>query len=194
MYKYLISIVGAMLLLIAPEAHAQVAGPDNFFANWVGSHDAIMTMVYAIAYIMGLFLCVKSIFKLVDYNQSRGKVSLNVPISLFVAGVGLLAVPSLLDVATSSMLSSSGAGSFLMKMPQSPMAQFNNVLQGVMLFIRFVGVLAFIRGWLMLMDAGMGKQGMIGRGTTFIVGGVIAINAYYVASIMSSTFGFKLPF
>ena len=194
MYKYLISIVGAMLLLIAPEAHAQVAGPDNFFANWVGSHDTIMMMVYAFCWVLGLGCVIASLFKFVEHSNTRGKVGLNIPISLFFFGIGIMSITLLIDIGTSSMLSSSGAGSFLMKMPQSPMAQFNNVLQGVMLFIRFVGVLAFIRGWLMLMDAGMGKQGMIGRGTTFIVGGVIAINAYYVASIMSSTFGFKLPF
>ena len=64
---------------------------------------------------------------------------------------------------------------------------------GVMTFIRMVGYLAFIRGWLMLNQSAQGKDGMMTRSFTHICGGIAAINVKTTAYMLAATFAPGLP-
>ena len=61
---------------------------------------------------------------------------------------------------------------------------------GVIYFIRLIGYIAFVRGFLLLNQAGSGQQGQqgsIGRGLTHIFGGAAAINLKEFATIIGNT-------
>lgn len=62
---------------------------------------------------------------------------------------------------------------------------------GVIYFIRLIGYIAFVRGFLLLNQAGSGQQGgqcgLIGRGLTHIFGGAAAINLKEFATIILVT-------
>lgn len=69
-------------------------------------------------------------------------------------------------------------------------ASLSTVLS-IIAFVQFVGLLAFIRGWLVLNAIGKRQDATLGKGITHIVGGVFAVNIVVVAKITAVTFGIK---
>jgi len=60
--------------------------------------------------------------------------------------------------------------------------------------VQVVGVIAFVRGWLMLArGAGQGSPpGSFGKGMTHVVAGVLAMNIVGTAQVVSNTLGINL--
>lgn len=66
----------------------------------------------------------------------------------------------------------------------------DQVIQGVMLFVTLVGMIAFVRGWLVLRAFADGQQGAtLAQGLTFLVGGVLAINLGDLVNSLQATVG-----
>lgn len=193
MFKYIATIISIGLMLIAPEALAQQAfGVDTVFTNYKTIHDGLMDLLGKGAYLIGLFFTVFGIFKLKEMNETK-KFGLNVPMSYIGTGTFILCIASSVDIMATTIYGAQGGASFLMPQVQGAGAQFKNAIEGVLLFVKLIGFVAFIRGWLFLQKAGLGKEGMIGRGLTHIFGGVMAMNAYATLKILQATFGFPLP-
>jgi hypothetical protein len=90
----------------------------------------------------------------------------------------------------------SGPGNILVQGGSGVTAQAQAAMVGVLTFIRLIGYIAFIRGWLLINQAGQGKDGTLGRGITHIFGGAAAINVQITAGILANTFapGVPMPF
>ena len=56
--------------------------------------------------------------------------------------------------------------------------------------VQVMGVIAFIRGWVLLGHAGEqnAQQGMFGKGLTHIIGGILAINIVGTKDLIWNTF------
>lgn len=194
--KYWIMMGVAGLMLMPLESHAAMSvGVDAMFANFASSSVAITRLVKYVSYLIGLFFVINAILKFSQLGSNQ-QITPKVPITMFLVGVSIFSLTSVVNVATATMAMGSGPGAILM--PSGP--AFGAVtaagLQGVFLFIRLVGYIAFIRGWLLLNQAGQGKEGAIGRGLTHIFGGVAAINITITAKILANTLspGMALPF
>jgi intracellular multiplication protein IcmC len=63
------------------------------------------------------------------------------------------------------------------------------LVSSVVLIMQVVGVIAFIRGLLLLNSAGghSAQPGNIGKGLTFVVGGLLAINIYGTWEMLVNT-------
>lgn len=187
-------IYAIFFLLLSSNAHA-APGIGEMFANFQGSAEAIIRLIKASSYLIGLFLIASSIFKFTQLG-GQSQVTLKTPIIMFLSGIGIFALTGSISVVSQSLAMGEGPGSILMPSSTGMAASASSAILGVLTFIRMVGYLAFIRGWLLLNQHGQGKEGTLGRGLTHIAGGVAAINVTITAKILANTFapGLPMPF
>ena len=189
-------IYALSLLAIMNSAYAAPApGIGEMFANFQGSAEAIIKLIKASAYIIGLYLIIGSIFKFTQLS-GQGQTTLKMPIIMFLSGIGIFALTGSMSVATQTLAMGDGPGALLMPSGEGMNPAVAAAILGVMTFIRMVGYIAFVRGWLLLNQYGQGKEGTLGRGLTHIFGGVAAINVSVTAKILANTFapGLPMPF
>ena len=181
------------LLLVLADANA-APGIGTMFANFQGSAEAIIKLIKTSSYVIGLFLVAGSIFKFTQLGQ--GQMTIKTPLMMFFSGIGIFALTGTVSIATQTLAMGNGPGSLLMPSAPGMNAAASAAILGVLTFIRMVGYLAFVRGFLMLNQHGQGKEGTLGRGLTHIFGGVAAINVAITAKILGNTFapGLTLPF
>ncbi len=68
--------------------------------------------------------------------------------------------------------------------------QLETVVQGVMVFIMLVGLIAFVRGWFVLRAFADGQQGAtLAQGLTFLFAGALAINLGDLINAVEKTLG-----
>ena len=169
------------------------AAPDigQMFANFQRSSEVLTKLVQYSSYAIGLFLIMASAYKFSQLGQ--GQLSAKVPITMFFCGVGLFALTGSLSIALETMSMGNGPGSILAPSTPGLDAQGQAAIMGVIYFIRLIGYIAFVRGFLLLNQAGsgqqggQGQQGSIGRGLTHIFGGAAAINLKEFATIIGNT-------
>lgn len=191
----IVGLISAIAILtFTPEAHAQT-DIGAMFANGQASFEALIRLVKFSAYIVGIFLVMGSIFKFSQLG-SNPQLQAKTPITMFVAGIGIFALIGTVSIATQTLAMGSGPGDILLKNTGGWTAQTMAAITGVLTFIRLIGYIAFIRGWLLINQYGMGKEGTLGKGLTHIFGGVAAINATITAGILANTFapGVPMPF
>lgn len=197
--KKSLAIFIATLALFTPElALAQQTNLGTMFANFTSSAIAITELVKYSAYIIGLFLVVGAISKFIkqsgDSRQDTG--GLRAPLVMFSCGVGIFALTSTVNIALTTMsLSSGGPGDILSSGVGNGLdATAASAMKGVFAFVRMLGYIAFIRGWLFLVDYGNGKQdGTMARGLVHIFGGVAAINLTATVKILANTLAPGVP-
>ena len=182
------------LLIIANSAYA-APGIGEMFANFQASAEALIKLIRAASYIIGLYLIVAAIFKFTQLS-GQSQMTMKTPIVMFLSGIGVFALTGSLSVVSQTLAMGDGPGSLLMPSGGGMAAATSAAIMGVLTFIRMVGYIAFIRGWLLLNQNGQGKEGTIGKALTHIAGGVAAINITITAKILANTFapGMPMPF
>ena len=188
MFRKISLAILPILMLVAQPAHA--IGIDTMFINFEQSALGIIDLAQVVAYVIGLYLGIKSLFMFADVSRDKNK-RISAPISTFVAGIVLLYLGSTLHVLTASVFTSGDNG--LMAMPNG-MGQAKAVFKAIFTFISMVGLIAIIRGVLILKLAGEGKDGKFWQGITFLFGGLMAWHVTATIKILASTFGLPMPF
>ncbi len=193
--KNLYILFAFSLLLLLPLEASAAASLDTMFANFSASAEAITKLIQYSSWIIGLYLVIGSIYKFAQLG-SNPQLSPKVPISMFFVGVAIFSLTGMISVVTATMaMGTSGPAAFLAPKSGGFGATTAAGLSGVLLFIRMVGYLAFVRGWLLINAYGQGKEGTLGRGLTHVFGGVAAINVQVTADIVANTLapGMKMP-
>lgn len=94
-------------------------------------------------------------------------------------------------VASLSDYQSLGVGATLLGYTGSDAlsAQWQSLANTLVLYIQFLGLLSFIKGWFIMSHAGGqgAQQGSFGKGLTHIIGGIIAINFTGVVTLIGNT-------
>lgn len=190
------AIYSLLLLTLVPKtSFAQSSlSLDSVFANFQASSIALTNLVQVSTYAIGLFFILSSIFKFAQLG-SNPQMSPKVPITMFFVGIFLFSLPSALSVVQETLaMGGGGPGDILVSSTASIGSMTKKGIEGVLWFIRLIGYIAFVRGWLLLNQAGQGKDGVVGRGLTHILGGVAAINAKLTAEILANSIGLPLVF
>lgn len=182
----------SIMLMTAP-AFAQSANVGSMFVAFQPSVQALIKLAIAVSMIMGLVLIINSIYKLAQLGENAGQrgESLKGPLFTFACGIALFGLMLSLRTVGETMLMGSGPGDFLLPGSSGASGMSQTVILAVLWFIRLVGFLALIRGFLLLNKHGQangGQQGELGRGLTHIFGGVAAIHIDFTARILANTF------
>jgi hypothetical protein len=158
---------------------------------------ALNTLLMAGAYIVGIFFIIKALFMMRRLGEARTMVShehsLKEPLILLVIGTMLMSLPSAFNMATLTFFSEG------LDYPYSYVvegaSQWCNVLKIAYNVIYFVGLIAFIRGLVILSHLGAqhGQQGGMAKGLTHIIGGIFCMNMQQFLIIIFITLGQSNP-
>lgn len=192
------SMLGLLLLLLANPSYAQneqhsvTMNAQQFLINFAKSVPNLMRMITAIAYVLGMYFIIAGIMKLKQFGESRtmmsGEHSVKGPMVLLVVGALLLYVPTSVQVGLSTFWTNPNPYSYLQQKDQ--WADFINIVYTV---VQLIGVIAFIRGLVILSHlSGHGQPGTFGKGLTHIIGGLFCINIYQFIQVIFITLGINV--
>jgi len=186
-----LAIILGLGVFLAPEAMAETT-IASMFANGTKTWIAAQKLVIFFGYIMGAYLIVGAVMKMPQLSDPQARVSPKTPIAMFFVGIFLFTLMGMLEAVTVTMSMGSGPGSALIGQV-SGSGTMAAAITGVLTFIRLIGYIAFVRGWLMLNQTAQGKDGVMGRALTHILGGVAAINVKTTAYMLAATFAPGIP-
>ena len=199
----LLKYLGALALTVSTsQVFAQSTNPTSVASMFVAFQPSVQSLIkltIAISMIVGLYLIISSIHKMAQLGDTGGQrgETIKGPLIMFFCGIALFGLMLSLRTVGETIMMGSGPGNFLM--PSGVVGgQSAAAIVAIMWFIRLVGFIAVVRGFLLLNKHGQGHgpgQGELGRGLTHIFGGVMAIHVDKTAKILAATFtpGLTLP-
>ncbi len=184
----------AFIAAAAPWAHASAQSAPNIaqmFSNFSSASVSLMNLAVGIAFVMGLFVTGIGIITLRRYVDEQGRMSLAKPFAIIFVGAALVALPGFIDTATNTLGLGSNTGTQLLSQPNlgSSVPGMDQAIAGVLLFVKLLGHVAFIRGFFLLKRLGEGdQQASLSRAMTHILGGAMAININATIGMLGATF------
>ncbi len=170
----------------------------DILTNIASNLAEVQKLVSGAAYIMGISFAVKAIFSLKQYGEARTQMSsgtsIKEPAIYFLVASMLLYLPSAFKVFMNTTF---GYSTVLAYAPISSNNGSLDVLFGqnsavgasLAIIIQTIGLIAFIRGWVMIArTASSGSQpGGTGKGLMHIFGGILAMNIVGTLQIINNT-------
>jgi intracellular multiplication protein IcmC len=160
--------------------------------NLQSSLQPIWQFLIAFSYVAGICFVVLGIMKLKTYGQMTVMMAthanLGPAMAYFFVGIGLLFLPNLLDVMTVSLW---GYDVNSIVGYNEIGGNFSDVMVPISQLIQVIGLISFLRGWIMLVRLGHqgGQPGTLGKGLIHMLGGILAINITGTISILRASFG-----
>lgn len=179
-------------------------GKDNeFWKEYFGTIDinviitnlkdnmsAVITLIIATAYVMGIWFIFSALNELRLYGQARTMMPVSTnftgPFTRIIVGVTLMFLPGFLDMLIYNMW---GYGAD----EASDLGQgLQPILQATALIVRILGYIAMLRGFVLLSRAGRNgaPPGSLARGFAHVLGGVMSVNIGGTVDILRSIIGF----
>lgn len=168
--------------------------PQSVLANIRDQLPNLMRLVTAVAYVLGMVFIFNGLLKLKEYGEARTQMSrehrLSQPLIFLGVGAALLYLPTSVQVGLSTFWAEPNPYAYLDKSADP----WFDVIKICFTIIQFVGVIAFIRGLVILTRLGGygGGHGELGKGLTHIIGGILCINIYQFVQVIMMTLG--IPF
>ena len=163
------------------------------FSNIGMQIDPIMNFLVVLCYVIGVGLSVSAVMKLKKYGTRTAFMSVEMslvgPFMQFFIGVALFYMPYFISSINLTIFTSSGVENQLGYTSSS--VDYNAYVEPVLGIIQIIGVISFIRGWLMLSKAtNPGQQpGAISKGVTHVIGGILAVNIRTFITVIYQTLG-----
>ncbi|RUR12243.1 type IV secretion protein IcmC [Legionella sp. km772] len=175
-----------------------LASQANILNNVANSMPAVEKLVTGAAYLIGLLFVFKAIATLRSYGESRTMMSNNgsmkEPLIYLASGAMLIYFPTAFKIF---MQTSFGYENVLQYAPvNSPNNAFDTLFgsgsavgEPLSIIIQVIGVIAFVRGWVLIARAsGQGQQpGGTGKGLMHVCGGILAMNIVGTLDMINNT-------
>ena len=168
----------------------------DMLSNLGEQTDALILLVTGVGYFLGIFLVMAGLYKLRQMGDHRSMMHQPVdpkgPLAYLVVGVGLVFLPQLFEAMT--LTAWMEAGNVLKYANVNPVgSEFDEMILVLEKIMKVVGVIAFIRGWMMLIKVGEGhaQPGQASKAFTHIIGGVLCYHIYATFRVVEATFGFS---
>ena len=164
--------------------------------NIANQMPVLMSMVTAIAYVMGMYFIFYGILKLKQYGEMRSQMMherhLQGSIMLIVVGSVLLYFPTSVQIGLSTFFSSPSPYAYLTQTQGT--TQWSSFLNDVFLVVQLFGTIAFIKGLVILshLTGGQGQPGAFAKGITHVIGGLLCINIYQAVQVVFNTIGIQV--
>ena len=176
------------LLLFSSYAFSVTFDP-NLLVHNVG---LVADIVEYISIAMGIGLILSGLFKLKRYGEMRTMMSMHItiaaPLMMLLGGTMLLLLPTVIG---SSLLAFWGTTSPL-AIPTTGAGDFDKYMLPIVMFVRLVGVISFVRGVLMI--ARLGKEGQQpgtgGKALMHMIGGILCIHIVGTYHLVIQVLGF----
>lgn len=199
MAKYLRSLgmlmVTLALALLAGEALASdVTDAKSMLVNISRFVPDFWRMLTAGAYMLGILFIFKAFYKLKVYGEARAMMasqsSIKEPATYITCGAALMYFPTMRDRVMATVF---GDNSILRYSEwEGPNSVKGYSTEAIFMIIQLVGLIAFIRGWMLLSNTatqGSAQPGTFGKSLTHIFGGVMAMNVVGTINILQTSLG-----
>lgn len=166
----------------------------DWLKNLAGSIDQVYKLVTAAAYVIGISFAFKAMYSLKVYGEMRtmtaSNASMKEPLTyLFVAGI-FIYLPTGFAIVLNTTFGSNNVMAYS-QLPSAFDLSGSNGGYALLKLLQLIGVISFVRGWVLLArSSGQGQQpGGFGKGLTHIVGGVFLMNIIQTLNIVYNTLG-----
>lgn len=184
-------LVGTAYAATAPSSSPIVIPTlDQALKNLSLTSDSLMRLVTAIAYVMGFFFVIQGLFELKHYGDARTMMShehtLKKPLLYLIAGAALIYLPASIHTGISTFWNESSPLAYIPKSADDP---WQELVKSCFVIIQLIGVIAFIRGLILLthLSGNHGGQNSFGKAMAHIVGGILCINMYQFLQTIFNT-------
>ena len=195
---FLVMLLACSLPVYAADPpYVTTLSAESILTNISRAVPDLMRLVTAFAYVLGMVFIFKGVVELKHMGEMRTQMSSEhhfaVPLSLLIAGTLLLYLPSAVQVGLSTFWTNptpygyetTGIGA-----TQDQWAEFLNTCFSI---IQLFGIIAFIRGLIILSHGGGHRQGGgMGKGLTHIIAGIFCINIYQLVQVIAVTIGIQM--
>lgn len=161
--------------------------------NLQSSLQPIWQFLVALSYVLGVCFITIAVMKLKAYGQQTVMMSthasLGPTLAYFIVGVGLLFLPTLLDIMTVTLW---GYGvEEITGWGDEGGINVADIMVPIVQLIQVIGLIAFIRGWLLLLRVGghSGQPGTLSKAMMHMLGGIMGINISGTISVLQRTLG-----
>lgn len=188
-------ILGSFLFLFATEAYAsQVTDAKTMLINISKFVPDFWRLITAAAYVLGILFIFKAFYKMKVYGEARAMMasqnSIKEPATYIFVGAALMYYPTMRDRMVATVF---GDDSILKYSDWSgPNSVKGYSTEAIFMIVQLVGLIAFIRGW-MLLSHTAGQQGAqpgtFGKAITHVLGGVLAMNIVGTLNILQTSLG-----
>ncbi|MBS0290780.1 MAG: hypothetical protein JSS07_12195 [Proteobacteria bacterium] len=172
---------------------------DTALTNLSNAFSSIEHLIVAITYVIGLSLIIRGVMMYrIFANQTFGSAQrgeLAGPMVHLFIGALLLYLPSTLTTSLTTVFATPDIGqasNLIGYTTLSGTEKWQKLTNVVVEYMILIGLIAFIRGWVILSKMGhSGSQpGSIGKGLIHVIGGILLINIVDTVNILGCTFGF----
>lgn len=175
-----------------------LANQVDILTNLSNSLGPVQHLITGGAYIIGCAFVFKAIYSLKTYGEARTMMSSNTsikePLAYLMVGVILIYFPTALSML---MQTSFGYQNILQYAPINSNNQALNTLFGadsavgkpLSMLIQVIGLVAFVRGWVLVArSASQGQPpGGTGKGLMHVFGGILAMNIVGTMNMINNT-------
>ncbi|HHT0593027.1 TPA: type IV secretion protein IcmC [Legionella anisa] len=175
-----------------------ISGQVNILTNVANSLIPVERMITGGAYLIGCAFLFKAVYSLKTYGEARTMMSSNTsmkePIVYLLVGAIFIYFPS---AFSSLMVSTFGYQNVLQYAPVSSNNSTLDTLFGtgsvvgrpLTIIIQVIGLVAFVRGWVLIArSASQGQPpGGTGKGLMHVFGGILAINIVGTIEMINNT-------
>ena len=167
----------------------------SIFQNIGEQIDPIKNFLIVLCYIIGVGLSVAAVMKLKKYGTRTAfmhvEMSMVGPFLQFFIGVGLFYMPYFISSLNLTLFNTATVANTVLSWSGSSGDDFESYVTPILGVIQIIGIISFIRGWVMLAKAtNPGQQpGAISKGITHVVGGILAVNIYTFIEVVYQTLG-----
>ena len=165
----------------------------NILANLAPSLKSVQYLLTGASYIIGIAFLIKGVMALKQLGEQKSHMSphhsFKEPLIYFLSGSMLLYLQTAINTFNLTVFGTRSILSYN-QLNGNFTAQLTNAGQNIVLFVQVVGLIAFIRGWIIIAkgasQSGHG-QGGFGKGLMHVFGGILAINIVATLNIISNT-------
>lgn len=175
-----------------------ISNQANILQNVANNLIPVERMLTGAAYLIGIAFAFKAIYSLKVYGESRTMMSSHTSIKepvtyLFVAGI-FIYLPTAFEIFMNTTFGQSSP------MQYAPISSSNSAVttlfgpdstvgQPLTIIIQVIGLIAFIRGWILIArSASQGQPpGGTGKGMVHVFGGILAMNIVQTLVIINNT-------
>ncbi len=185
------AIIGLGCIIFSSGAYAAVV-PDvaNMLLNFSEAVPSLMRLVTAFSYVMGFFFVTRGMLELKQFGESRSMMSqehsLMKPLVTIAVGTLLIYLPSSVQTGLSTFWTTPNPYGYLSSDTES---NWSDLVNSVFMVVQLVGVIAFIRGLIMLTKVTGHGQETFGKALAHIIAGVLCINMYQFLQAIFNTLG-----
>lgn len=158
---------------------------DSIVSALVSFRTAIMVA----AYVIGAALCMLALFKAHDW--SIGQAKWNTPLMMFISGILLFFLPTVLDIYTESAFGSGHPLAWID--PRTSQGLGDQAGVRILMFIQVIGLAALFRSVLMMSKYGTqhAPPSLTAQVFWSAVGGLLAVNIQQSLPLLANLFGIQ---